>query len=182
MTMQATELMGAQVTSADGQMVGTVEQVFNDDLDGQPVWARVRAGQQSRFIPLSGGRMTSGGLSIPFETKKIMSGPQISAEQHMSAAQADQLTRHYGLVAPTQQQAGRQQRGIELADAERLVRHEERMQAEAELPETGRVRIHMYVDVEPAGQAVHVFHEERAVRSKEAGPVEDLTGGLSQPR
>jgi sporulation protein YlmC with PRC-barrel domain len=160
MTMQARELIGAQVTSADGQVVGTVEQVFNADADGQPVWARVRAGKRNRFVPLGGGRMAAGGLSVPFEAQKIISGPEISAEQHMSAAQADQLTRHYGRTAPTQPQAGPQDRRAQLPEDERLVRNEEWMNARTEVPESGRVSIHKYVDTEPAVQAVYVFHEE----------------------
>jgi hypothetical protein len=34
------------------------------------------------------------------------------------------------------------------------------MNARTEVPESGRVSIHKYVDTEPAVQAVYVFHEE----------------------
>jgi len=54
MTMQAEQLIGVRVTGGDGQVVGTVQQVFNDDRDGTPVWARIRAGNRNRFVPLSG--------------------------------------------------------------------------------------------------------------------------------
>ena len=62
MTMQAEELLGAQVTGADGKVVGTVEQVFRDDVDGTPAWARVRSGKTGRFVPLAGGQVTKNGL------------------------------------------------------------------------------------------------------------------------
>jgi uncharacterized protein (TIGR02271 family) len=104
MTMHAEELIGAQVTGGDGQVVGTVEQVFNDDADGRPVWALVRAGKKDKFVPLGGGRFSKDGLSVPFDTKLIMSSPDVDAGRHMSAAQADQLNRHFGLTVP--QQAG----------------------------------------------------------------------------
>lgn len=180
MTMQAQELMGAQVTSADGQVVGTVEQVFNDDVDGQPVWARVRAGKRNRFVPLGGSRMAADGLSVAFETQKIMSGPEISAEQHMSAAQAEQLTRHYGLTVPTQPQAGQQDRRTQLPDDEWLVRNEERMNVGTEVLESGRVRIHKYVDVEPVEQAVHVFHEEYEVEHIPITPEERIRSEIAE--
>jgi uncharacterized protein (TIGR02271 family) len=99
MTMQAQQLIGAQVTGGDGQVVGTVEQVFNDDADGRPAWARVRAGKRERFVPLAGSRATGDGLSVPFNTQQIVSGPQLDADRHMSAAQAEQLNRHFGLTA-----------------------------------------------------------------------------------
>ena len=179
MTTQGTELTGARVTDADGQVVGTVEQVFNDDADGTPVWARVRAGKVSRFVPLAGRRTAGDGFSVPFETKKIMSGPDMGVERHMSAEQADELRHYYGLMIPAQTgqpgqsgqagqpgQAGQVEGQTRQAEAgapssdEWLVRTEERMAVGTEVLESGRVRLRKYVDVEPVEQAIHVFHEE----------------------
>src|SRR3984885_1789491 len=167
MTTQAEELLGAQVTGADGKVVGTVEQVFRDDVDGTPAWARVRSGKTGRFVPLGSSQVTRDGLSVPYDTQKIMGGPNIDAGQHMSAAQAEDLSRYYGLTVPTQQTQNQGQqiqqpqpsRG-NLTDEEWLVRQEERLQVGKEMLETGRIRLHRYVDVEPVEQAVHVFHEE----------------------
>lgn len=278
MTMHAQELMGARVTGTDGEVVGTVEQVFNDDVDGQPVWARVRSGKRTRFVPLGGSTSSAGVLSVPFQAQQIMGGPDITADQHMSAAQAEQLSRYYGLMVPPQPDAAQRERmsgpgtgepgqrpsgpdssqrgdspvqqagpagtggseteaahatrpaagsvpadsppdggqpagsrlaGTETASTETastetasteaggtgtdrtgttgadpaagqaqmqpgtgpqagssmpaqdwLVRTEERINVDTELRESGRVRIHKYVDVEPVEQAVHVYHEE----------------------
>src|SRR3984893_18922019 len=102
MTMQAEQLIGVRVTGGDGQVVGTVQQGFNDDRDGTPVWARIRAGNRDRFVPPGGSRVTKDGLSVPFDTQKTMSGPEVNAERHMSAAQTDQLSRHFGLSVPAQ--------------------------------------------------------------------------------
>jgi len=183
MTTQAEELLGAQVTGADGKVVGTVEQVFRDDVDGTPAWARVRSGKTGRFVPLGSSQVTRDGLSVPYDTQKIMGGPNIDAGQHMSAAQAEELSRYYGLTVPMQQTQGQQTQGQEtqaeqaqgqqtqqmqqtpqsqenLTDEEWLVRQEERLQVGKEMLETGRIRLHRYVDVEPVEQAVHIFHEE----------------------
>jgi uncharacterized protein (TIGR02271 family) len=200
MTMHAEELIGARVTGGDGQVVGTVEQVFNDDADGRPVWALIRAGKKDKFVPLGGSKVTKDGLSVPFDSNQIMSSPEVDAGQHMSAAQADQLNRHFGLTVPqqagepdvpaqggqqdlsgrTQQQdisgragqrdtrggqsdlrtqAGQQGTGAPLA-GEWLTRSEERVDVGTEMLETGRARLHKYVDTEPVEQAVHVYHEE----------------------
>ncbi len=107
MTTQAEELLGARVTGADGKVVGTVEQVFRDDVDGTPAWARVRSGKTGRFVPLGSSQVTADGLSVPFDSQKIMGGPNIDAGQHMSAAQAEELSRYYGLTVPAQQPRGR---------------------------------------------------------------------------
>lgn len=209
MTTQAEELLGARVTGADGKVVGTVEQVFRDDVDGTPAWARVRSGKTGKFVPLGSSQVTADGLSVPFDSQKIMGGPNIDAGQHMSAAQAEDLSRYYGLTVPaqptqqpTQQVRTRVTEEQQLSDQDWLVRQEERLQVGKEMIETGRVRLHKYVDVEPIDQAVHIYredyeiervpitaddriqsnfgegvqelvlHEERAVLRKEVVPVE----------
>jgi uncharacterized protein (TIGR02271 family) len=221
MTMHAEELIGARVTGGDGQEVGTVEQVFNDDADGRPVWALIRAGKKDKFVPLGGSKVTKDGLNVPFDSKLIMSSPEVDAGQHMSAAQADQLNRHFGLTVPQQAappdvpaQAGQQdvsgragqqdisgqagqrdtsgqagqgvttqsgQQNLRGGQQDRttqagqqgdagslagdwLIRAEERVDVSTEMLETGRARIHKYVDTEPVEQAVHVYHEEVEVQ------------------
>jgi uncharacterized protein (TIGR02271 family) len=180
MTTQAEELLGARVTGADGKVVGTVEQVFRDDVDGTPAWARVRAGKTGRFVPLGNSQVTRDGLSVPFDSQKIMSGPDIDADRHMSAAQAEELSHYYGLTVPAQtgrqdtQQDTRQDTRPDMRQQQQpsdmsmqpqgddawLTRSEERFEIGTESFETGRVRLHKYVDTEPVEQAVHVYHEE----------------------
>jgi uncharacterized protein (TIGR02271 family) len=219
MTTQAVELLGARVTGADGKVVGTVEQVFRDDVDGTPAWARVRAGKTGRFVPLGSSQVTADGLSVPFDAQKIMGGPNIDAGQHMSAAQAEELSRYYGLIVPAQPgpaqpgpaqpgqgqtgmaQAGQGQPGMaqagmaqagqtepipaqqprgDMTDADWLVRQEERIQVGKEMRETGRIRLHKYVDVEPVEQAIHVYHEEYDVERVPIAAGEQTGGTISE--
>ncbi|HEX3925013.1 MAG TPA: PRC and DUF2382 domain-containing protein [Streptosporangiaceae bacterium] len=232
MTMQAQELIGAQVTAGDGQVVGTVEQVFNDDADGRPVWARVRAGKRDRFVPLAGSRATGDGLRVPFDTQQIVSGPELDADRHMSAAQAEQLNRHFGLGArqagqpdaasgsgggPNDPAGGKgkgpdgpahgsgggpktEVRGERGGRAERtdvgvpaqagrpdtetrqdwIVRAEERVDVGTETAESGRARLHKYVDVEPVEQAVRVFHEEYEVERVPITAEDQIRGEIGE--
>jgi uncharacterized protein (TIGR02271 family) len=186
MAKQAEELIGARVANGDGEAVGTVQQVFYDDKDGKPVWARIRAGTRDRFVPLGGSRVTKEGISVPFGTQQILSSPEINAERHISLAQTEQLNRHFGLTVPAQggqrdvgtqrgdTRSGQTQRGdAQLGQAQRgeayrgeqsgeewLIRAEERVDVGTERLESGRARLHKYVDVEPVERTVHVFHEE----------------------
>jgi uncharacterized protein (TIGR02271 family) len=184
MTTQAEELLGAQVSGADGKVVGTVEQVFRDDVDGTPAWARVRSGKTGRFVPLGSSQVTRDGLSVPFDTQKIMGGPNIDAGQHMSAAQAEELSRYYGLSVPAQPQAQAQTQPQaqqrRLTDDEWLVRQEERLQVGKEMLETGHIRLHKYVDVEPIEQTVHVFHEEYDVERVPITAEERIGGNIQE--
>ena len=179
MTTQAEELLGARVTGADGKVVGTVEQVFRDDVDGTPAWARVRSGKTGRFVPLGSSQVTSEGLSVPFDTQKIMGGPNIDAGQHMSAAQAEELSRYYGLTVPAQPVPAQQPRSG-MAGEDWLVRQEERIQVGKEMLETGRIKLHKYVDVEPVEQAIHVYHEEYDVERVPITADERISGSISE--
>jgi uncharacterized protein (TIGR02271 family) len=230
MTMQAAQLTGARVISGDGQVVGTVQEIFNDDKDGTPVWARVRAGTRELFVPLRGSRVTKDGLSVPFDSRQIMSSPDVGVKQHMSAAQTDQLRRHYGLTVPTQggppdaglgqaqreqaqreqaqrEQAqraqtrpgeterGRDEGGRRLRDEARtgefqrdeaqagedwLIRTEERFDVGTEMLESGRARLHKYVDTEPVEHTVHVFHEEYEIERVPISAEEQVRGEIGE--
>jgi sporulation protein YlmC with PRC-barrel domain len=103
MRTQAEQLLGGRVTGSDGKVIGTVEQVFRDDVDGSPAWARVRSGKTGRFVPLGTSRVTGEGLGVAFDSLTVMNSPDIEAGQHMSAAQCDELSRYYGLIIPPQQ-------------------------------------------------------------------------------
>jgi len=205
MTTQAEDLLGARVTGADGKVVGTVEQVFRDDVDGTPAWARVRAGKTGRFVPLGSSQVTPDGLSVPFESQKILSGPDIDAGQHMSAAQAEELSRYYGLIVPTQQSrermaedtgeqqqvtstlpvseqmpAGEQAPSEETGGSDWLIRQEERIQVGKEMLETGRVRLHKYVDTESIEQPVHLYREDFEIERIPISGDESVSGTLEE--
>lgn len=199
MTTQAEDLLGARVTGADGKVVGTVEQVFRDDVDGTPAWARVRAGKTGRFVPLGSSQVTPEGLSVPFDSQKILSGPDIDAGQHMSAAQAEELSRYYGLIVPTQQPRGEmaeeaeqqqqvtsqmpvaeQMPGEETGGSDWLIRQEERIQVGKEMLETGRVRLHKYVDTESIEQPVHLYREDFEIERIPISGDESVGGTLEE--
>jgi uncharacterized protein (TIGR02271 family) len=219
MTTQAAQLIGARVIGGDGQVVGTVQQIFRDDRDETPVWARIRSGTGERFIPLRGSRVTKDGLSVPFDTRQIMSSPDVGVQRHMSAAQTDQLKRHYGLTVPAQggpsdtergeaqqdaaqraqaqrgqapqdetdrgaAQAGRFERGAAQRDAQMgedwMIRAEERLDVGTETRESGRARLHKYVDVEPVEQTVHVYHEEYEIERQPIPAEEQVRSEIAE--
>lgn len=180
MTTQAEQLVGARVTGADGKAVGIVEQVFRDDVDGTPAWARVRAGKTGRFVPLGGSTVTADGLSVPFDAEKILGSPEIEASHHMSAEQATELSRYYQLSVPMQQSGDRGTEEGGESQADWLLRQEERIQVGREMLETGRVRLHKYVDVDPVEQAIHLYHEEYDVERIPITAEERIAGTIAE--
>ncbi len=217
MTTQVAQLIGARVMGGDGQVVGTIRQIFNDDQDGTPVWARIQSGTRELFIPLRGSRVTKDGVSVPFDTRQIMSSPDVGVKEHMSMAQTDRLNRHFGLTVPAQggppdaglargqaqqgaarrdqaqrdqaqrdqaqrDQALRGETGRDAAQAgeDWLIRAEERLDVGTELHESGRARLHKYVDVEPVERTVHVFHEEYEVERVPISAEEQGRGEIAE--
>jgi uncharacterized protein (TIGR02271 family) len=229
MTTHAEELVGAQVTGADGKVIGTIEHVFEDDTSGAPAWASVRSGKASRFVPLGGGEATGDGLSVPFDAETIMTSPRIEAGKHMSAAQAEELVRYYDLVpaqppprgkAEEGQQRGKAEEGQRAKeegqrakaeegqrakeegqrakaeegqrakaeqgrqrageDADWLLRREQQLQVGTETHESGHVKLHRYVDAEPAEKVVHLFHEEYDVERVPVSGDEPAGGDLAE--
>lgn len=190
MTMQADQLIGAQVTGADGQPVGFVDEVFRDDVDGTPSWVRVRSGGREHLVPLTGCAMTARGLSVPFDARQIAGEPAIDADSHLSAAQEAQLRGYFGLVQPAQAAQADEAwtpagwaatpAGWVAAPPGWLVLTEERVEVETEVVESGRVRLHRYVDTEPIERVVHVFYEEYEVEHIPIPPGEPADDALGE--
>jgi stress response protein YsnF len=186
------KLLGARVKSADGKAVGTVEMVFGDS-NGTPAWAWMRAGKKVRFVPLARSRVSSGGLKIPYDSQTIKHGPNLDAGQRMSLAQARELSTYFGLPGPEQQarpagkhapykragqRAPAKRAGIQ-AQEESVVRREEKFEIGTEKRETGSVRLHRYVDVEPVEESVRVVHEEYGIE-RVAAAGEEVTDDFSE--
>ena len=77
-------------------------------------------------------------------------------------------------------QAGETQPGETQAGVDWLIRTEERVDVGTEMLESGRARLHKYVDVEPIEQAVHVFHEEYAVERVPISAEEQVSGEIAE--
>jgi len=103
MTMQADPagLIGARVVGAEGEEVGPIEQVFQEDRTGMAAWIRVRTGifgNKNRFIPLAGVQRSKRGVKVPFSKQQIKDGPAFDASHHLSAEQVAELACYYGLI------------------------------------------------------------------------------------
>jgi stress response protein YsnF len=220
MTMHADQLVGAPASDSDGLEIGTIEQVFRDDVDGTPTWARIRSAKGLHFVPLAGSKMTrSGGLCVPFDSRKILGEPSISVDRHMSVEQEEELRQYFGIRVPAQatrttelpdEAQASEAQGIQATDAEAqdteaqvteeqaselhageahehdmpgsdwMVRSEERIAVSLETRESGRARLHKYVDAVPIEQTVRVFHEELEIERYPIGDDDQVTGDMTE--
>jgi stress response protein YsnF len=173
--MQAdlSRLVGMKVVGADGDEVGTIDEVFTDDQSGQPSWIRIRTGlfgKKGRLVPVAGSRRTERGLVVACSKQQIKDAPDIDADRHLSAAEVDELNRYYRSRSAVPGQAPADGRAGGRSDEEWVTRSEERAQVGTESRETGRVKVRKHVETEPVEQQVRVTRE---VADIEREPITD---------
>ncbi|MFC9691749.1 DUF2382 domain-containing protein [Kribbella sp. NPDC056951] len=154
MTMQGIEqVVGETAYDATGDKVGSVGTLYASDTSGRPEWVTVNTGMfgtKHSFVPLDGAHVEKDGLHLATSKSKIKDAPRIDSNGHLSAQEASELYRYYGMQLP---QMAQEQDGS-------MVRHEERLRAGTETVETGRVSLHKHVVTEEQQVTVPVSHEE----------------------
>jgi sporulation protein YlmC with PRC-barrel domain len=109
----AAGLIGARVEDADGEKVGTVEQILVDPSTGLVNWASVRTGlfgMSETFVPLAEAAEVSGTLRIPYTKAFIKDAPRVDAGGELSHDAEAELRVYYD-------------RGTAVGDAESRGRH-----------------------------------------------------------
>ncbi len=96
-------LNGGIVVDADGEKVGSVEQIFTNGESGDPAFVTVRTGlfgMSESFAPLSGASLEESVIRVAFAKDKIRNGPRIDSSRGViTATQEQELYRYYGLAA-----------------------------------------------------------------------------------
>ncbi|WP_198653232.1 DUF2382 domain-containing protein [Actinocorallia populi] len=103
--MDIKKLLGARMTGPDGEELGTIEQIFFDDVTGAQEWARVRTGGllggKDRFVPLVGSTLSGKDLTVPYDKTKVKDSPDLTVDRHITPEQESQLRAHYGMEPGT---------------------------------------------------------------------------------
>ncbi len=94
------ELFDAEVVGPDGERVGTVEQIFADDVTGAPTFITVKNGDRESYIPVSGADLDADTVTIPFSKDVVDAAPAASDAEDLSLEQETSLYRYYGIRPP----------------------------------------------------------------------------------
>ncbi|MFC5829774.1 DUF2382 domain-containing protein [Nonomuraea insulae] len=201
MQTEIRNLLDCHVVGSDGQSIGKVGQVYLNDRTGEPEWVTVRTGffgMKQTFVPLANARRSGEEIRVPFDKEMIKEAPNIDVDGRLSLNEEADLYRYYGMQ-PTdipRQRAGEtrtrgpvtegrpgQRAGLAgdarggLADEGDIdmTRSEEQLHIGKESRETGRVRLHKYVETESVRESVPLSHEEVVI---EREPIRDgdMTG------
>lgn len=86
------------VVYAQGEKVGSVDQVFLDDNSGQPKWVTVSTGlfgMKTSFVPVDDASFDGERLEVSTTKDIIKDAPRIDEDQHLSPAEERDLYAYY---------------------------------------------------------------------------------------
>lgn len=95
------ELIGQPLVDRDGEHVGTVSEVFLDDVTGDPEWLRVSVGtlrERQSFVPLVGAQLLGASVRVPYTRLQIESAAEFGLEAHLSVDAVEMLRTHYDVA------------------------------------------------------------------------------------
>ncbi|WP_127129961.1 DUF2382 domain-containing protein [Georgenia sp. SYP-B2076] len=171
----------ATVVSNDGDKIGTVGQVFVDDVTGEPTWVTAKTGlfgTSESFVPLSAATVEGDTVRVPYDKSMVKDAPRIDTDQHLSEAEEDELYRYYHLddsgysrtdvdttttmsgTAGTSGLRDRDRLDTDRGDDASVVLSEEQVNVGTRRREAGRARLRKYVITENVTKTVPVTREE----------------------
>jgi uncharacterized protein (TIGR02271 family) len=183
---EAYDWRGREIIDADGDKVGTVEELFRDEDTQQPEWAAVRTGlfgTKLSFVPIEAAEPAGENVRVPFSKAQIKDAPKIDdSDGQLSQQEEAELYAHYGMEYGERRsdsglpEGGASNNGTVGRDVsgpttdEAMTRSEEELRVGKADREVGRARLRKYVVTEEVQQTVPVRREEVRV---EREPITD---------
>jgi hypothetical protein len=91
---------GMKMVDADGEKIGTIEDVFLDRQTGEPEWATVKTGLfglKSSFVPIRDAEVTGENeIRVPIRKEQVKDAPKVDPDGELSPDEERQLWEHYG--------------------------------------------------------------------------------------
>ena len=174
----------ATVYDKDGEKVGSLSQIYLDDVTNEPSWATVNTGlfgMSESFVPLEGASARGEDLHIGYTKVQINDAPGIDEDHHLEPADEDRLYEYYAMHGSGRATAdmdddkhvGHDDLNIGTNEDSSLIRSEERLNVGVEAQEH-KVRLRKYTVTENVTETVPVTHEEvrveRVPLGEDAGP------------
>jgi uncharacterized protein (TIGR02271 family) len=190
---QILQFRGQTLCDADGDKIGSIEEIYLDAETDAPEWALVNTGlfgTKSTFVPLRDASETGGTLRVPYEKATVKDAPKIDPDGQLSQREEGELYRYYGMDysearsdsglpagGSAEGRAGRDAVGDDVSGPETddaMTRSEEELRVGTTEREAGRARLRKYVVTENVEQTVPVRREEVRV---EREPITDANAG-----
>jgi uncharacterized protein (TIGR02271 family) len=186
---EAYDWRGREVIDADGDKVGTLEELFRDEETQEPEWAVIKTGMfgtKLSFVPLQGAAPAGEDVRVQFSKAQIKDSPRIDdSDGQLSQEEEARLYEHYGMSYSERRSDSGLPEGSSEANGDRgavgrdtsgpttddaMTRSEEELRVGKMDRERGRARLRKHVVTEQVQQTVPVRREEVRV---EREPITD---------
>jgi sporulation protein YlmC with PRC-barrel domain len=153
---------GMKMVDADGDKIGTIEDIFLDRQTGEPAWAAVKTGlfgHKHTLVPIREAEVAQDDeIRVPFQKEQVKDAPNIDPDGELSPDEERRLWEHYGRSDYDERQGDDRTRALALPDEDA-----DRARATATETEAGNggpaivgVRLRRVVVVTiPAGEREH---------------------------
>jgi len=167
-TQQVVGWVGQTVESMDGDKIGRIEAIYEDDDGSGPEWFAVSTGMfgsSVSFVPVQGATADGDRVRVPYGKDMVKDAPRCEADGHLSPEEEMSLYRYYGMewgdsrttTDTTTTAATTARTGTANDDA--MTRSEEELDVSTRSRETGRVRLRKWVETEQVNVTVPVRRE-----------------------
>jgi len=177
MTMEMLqEAHGLPVVAADGDKIGTVEEIFYDDETRKPEWVGIGTGffgTKRVLVPVERAEVAGDALRVPFAKDHVKDAPDIDGDQ-ISQETERELYAYYGLsYSERRSESGLPEGALDTglsgsspdSDGDTpsgpasVTRSEEELRVGTRTVGAGQARLRKWVETEPVQEQVEVQHE-----------------------
>jgi uncharacterized protein (TIGR02271 family) len=171
---------GQTIYGADGDKIGSIEELFVDEQTGKPEWVGVGTGMLGTkrvLVPVVGLTPADDGFRVPYSKDQVKATPDIDTEEISQETEA-QLYAHYGLgYSKDRSDTGLPEngspQGASVGEAD-ILRSEEELSVGKRDVSIGRARLRKWVETEPVSMDVNL-HQETARVTHE--PIDEPVSG-----
>jgi hypothetical protein len=82
----------------EGNRIGKISQVYNNDQTGQPLWVLVETGlfgTRQSFAPVHGSRLDGELVVLAVSKDQVKDAPNVDSDAHLSESEQDALRQYY---------------------------------------------------------------------------------------
>lgn len=94
------QLQNSTVFATDGDKIGSVGQVYLDDVTNEPTFVTVKTGlfgARETFVPLQQAQITADGITVPFEKSFVKDAPNVDADGSLTPEEEQRIYEYYSM-------------------------------------------------------------------------------------
>ena len=94
------QLQNSTVFATDGDKIGSVGQVYLDDVTNEPTFVTVKTGlfgARETFVPLQQAQTTADGITVPFEKSFVKDAPNVDADGSLTPEEEQRIYEYYSM-------------------------------------------------------------------------------------